>query len=296
MTPPTRPQQEEPAFVSRQVSEARRYYLDLNPGKDAGITVVCGGCERMRPDYVVERSGFPYLCVELVTEGAGTIELNGRRQKLSPGMVFAYGPGVAHVIRTDPKRPMRKYYVDFVGREAQRLLDETGLGDWSALRVAEPLELVEVFDALDREARDDDGPLARDLCATLLRLLLLKIRSRVLGEGAGGPRAFATYQQVRRHIEEHHERLRTIEDVARACHVTPMYVARLFSRFARTGAYRFLLRLRMNRAAELLIDDGLMVKEVADKLGFPDAFTFSRAFKRIHGVPPSGLVGKRDRE
>ena len=75
-----------------------------------------------------------------------------------------------------------------------------------------------------------------------------------------------------------------------------MYVARLFSRFARTGAYRFLLRLRMNRAAELLIDDGLMVKEVADKLGFPDAFTFSRAFKRIHGVPPSGLVGKRDRE
>src|ERR1043165_245900 len=169
MTPPIRPQQEEPAFVSRQVSEARRYYLDLNPGKDAGITVVCGGGERMRPDYVVERSGFPYLCVELVTEGAGTIELNGRRQKLSPGMVFAYGPGVAHVIRTDPKRPMRKYYVDFVGREAQRLLDETGLGDWSALRVAEPLELVEVFDALDREARHDDGPLARDLCATLLR-------------------------------------------------------------------------------------------------------------------------------
>jgi AraC-like DNA-binding protein len=79
---------------------------------------------------------------------------------------------------------------------------------------------------------------------------------------------------IRSHVEAHHQRLRTIEDVARECHVTPMYIARLLRRFARAGAYRFLLRLRMNRAAELLLDEGLMVKEVADRLGFPDAFTF----------------------
>ena len=59
---------------------------------------------------------------------------------------------------------------------------------------------------------------------------------------------------LRHAVETHHERLRTIEDVARECHVTPMYIARLFRRFARAGAYRFLLRLRMNRAAELLLE------------------------------------------
>lgn len=278
--------------MSAQVSEARRYYLDLKPPKNATMAVVCGGRERMRADYLVERSGFPYLCVELVVEGAGSLTLAGRRHRLEPGVVFAYGPGVRHVMRTDPERPMRKYYVDFVGSEAARLLAQTPLAAWRPARVADPQELIEVFDALDREARGDDR-LAHEICATLLRLLLQRIRSRALGGGRGVPRAFATYLQIRTHLETHHERLRTIEDVAGECHVSPMYITRLFRRFARTGAYRFLLRLRMNRAAALLIDEGLLVKEVADRLGFPDAFTFSRAFKRIHGLPPSGLVASR---
>jgi AraC-like DNA-binding protein len=284
----------EPAFVSAQVSEARRYYLDLKPPKHAAVAVVCGGYERMRPDYLVDRTGFSYLCVELVIEGAGSVTLNGQRHRLEPGVVFAYGPGVAHSIRTDPRRPMRKYYVDFVGTDAAKLLASTPLGQWRPARVADQQDLIEVFDALAREARGDDA-LARDLCATLLRLLLLRIRSRALASGRGVPRAFASYARIRHHMETNHEQLRTIEDVARDCHVTPMHVARLFRRFARTGAYRFLLRLRMNRAAALLLDDGLMVKEVADRLGFPDAFTFSRAFKRIHGLPPSGLVASRGR-
>jgi AraC-like DNA-binding protein len=216
------------------------------------------------------------------------VVLDGQRHRLEPGVAFAYGPGIAHAIRTDPERPMRKYYVDFVGSEAARLLAATPLGTGKPAYVTDPQDLVEVFAALEREARGDDA-LARDLCATLLRLLLLRIRSHAVAGGRGAPRAFATYAQIRAHMESHHERLRTIEDVARECHVTPMHIARLFRRFGRTGAYRFLLRLRMDRAAELLLDGGAMVKEVAERLGFPDAFTFSRAFKRIHGLPPSGL-------
>jgi AraC-like DNA-binding protein len=48
----------------------------------------------------------------------------------------------------------------------------------------------------------------------------------------------------------------------------------------------------MNHAAQLL-DTGLLVKETAARLGFADAFQFSRAFKRIHGVPPIHLLASR---
>jgi AraC-like DNA-binding protein len=135
--------------------------------------------------------------------------------------------------------------------------------------------------------RGDDEYITRSLCATYLQLLLLKIKSRAVIHGEAVSRAYTTYRQLRDYIDQHLESLHTVEDIASACHITPMHVARLFQRFGRTGAYRFLLRQRMNRAAEMLRDDGLLVKEVADRLGFPDAFTFSRAFKRIHGVPPS---------
>lgn len=279
----------EPAFVSQQVTEARRYYLNLNPPKRVPFVVVCGGVERMRSDYVVSRRDFPYFCIELVTEGEGTLTLNGKRFPLTPGVVFAYGPNVRHTIRNNPESRMRKYYLDFAGTEARTMLNATGLGKWKPLRVAALHELVEIFDALNREARDD-SPVARAICESLARLLLLKIQQRSVSGGREVPRSFTTYERIRRHAEKDFLSLQTVEDIARETHVTPMYVSRLFRKFGRTGAYQFLLRLKMNHAAELLLDEGLLVKEVAARLRFADAFQFSRAFKRVHGVPPAHLV------
>jgi AraC family transcriptional regulator, arabinose operon regulatory protein len=51
----------EPDFVSRQTYDARRFYLDLQPSNSHPLTVVCGGVERMKNDYVVERVDFPSL-------------------------------------------------------------------------------------------------------------------------------------------------------------------------------------------------------------------------------------------
>jgi len=285
------PDPSEPAFISRQVTEARRYYLNLNPSRTGAFVVVCGGVERLQPDYVILRRNFPYFGVELVVDGEGSVVLNGRRFHLGPGSVFAYGPGIVHTIRNHAQNRMRKYYLVFTGREARMLLQATGLGRWKALHVAALHELVEIFEALWREAREDTA-LARALCETLARLLLLKIQQHAVPGGRSAPRSFKTYERLRRHIEEHHLRVNTVDEIARECHVTPMYASRLFRRFGRTGAYQFLLRLKMNHAAELL-DEGLLVKETAALLGFADAFQFSRAFKRVHGVPPTQLPGTR---
>ncbi len=284
-------QQPEPFFVSDQVTEARRYYLNLNPRPKAAFEVVCGGVERMKPDYLVRRHDFPFYAVELVVEGEGSLVLNGRRFRLEPGVVFAYGPGVAHTIRNSPSKSMRKYYIDFAGLHSLRMLEEAGLAQWTALRVGSIHELVSVFDSLADEARYDT-PLARKLRETLFRLLFLKIQQHAIPAGRSLSRAFATYARLKTHVEEHALRLRTVDDIASECHVTAMYISRLFRRFGGTGAYQFLLRLKMNHAAQLL-DTGLLVKETAARLGFADAFQFSRAFKRIHGVPPNHLLSSR---
>ena len=148
-------------------------------------------------------------------------------------------------------------------------------------------ELTDIFHALGREARGE-GALTHAVCETLARLLLLKVQQNAVPGGHRVPRSFATYERLRRHMEEHYRRLRSVEDVASECGVTQVHVSRLFQRFAHVGAYQFLVRLKMNDAAELL-DNGLLVKEVAERLVFLDAFQFSRAFKRVHGVSPSRL-------
>ena len=157
------------------------------------------------------------------------------------------------------------------------------------MRISAPHEIIDLFTALGREAQlgSSDTP---ELCQVWLRLLLLKLRQLALPSGRAVPRSFSTFERMRAHVETHWMKLRTVEDIAADCHLTPMYVSRLFRRFAHTGAYQFLMKKKMNHAAEMLLDEGLLVKEVAARLEFADPFHFSRAFKRVHGVAPDHFL------
>jgi AraC-like DNA-binding protein len=278
-----------PNFLSTQVTDARRYYLNLAPRPGAALEVVCGGVERCRGDYVIERSGFRYLAIEFVAEGLGQLHLAGHDYRLRPGMAFAYGPGVRHVIRNDPQRPMLKYYVDFVGRSARRLLRESPLSEGRAVQVSAPQEILGVLEDLQRSGVAQ-SPFSPAICAQLVGLLILKLSGQSLAPGAAEARAFPTYERVRQHLEQHFAEFTTVEDVARACHLDVSYLCRLFQRFHHASPYQVLLRLRLNKAAGLLLDQGLRVKEVAGRLGFTDPCNFSRAFKRIYGVSPERFV------
>lgn len=278
-----------PSFVSTQVTEARRYYLDLTPSRERELAVVCGGCERVQPDYVIQRNTFPFLAVEFVAEGGGELTLAGRKYRLQPGMAFAYAPGVPHLIRNDPEAPMLKYYVDFAGHEGERRLAESPLGTWRPVQVSSPQEIVAIFEMLQREG-GGEGRRAPEICAALLPALLLIIGERAVSQGPAEPRALASFLRAKHLLERRFLELKTIEQAAAACHMDGAYLCRLFRRFGQVPPYRFLVKLKMNRAIELLLDQRLMVKEVADALGFADAFHFSRTFKRIYGLSPERFV------
>jgi len=281
---------DEPDFVSRQTSEARRFYLDLLPSSEKSLTVVCGGVERMHADYVVERADFPFFGIEWVSEGNGLLTMGNKEHQLSSGSLFAYGPGIAHRIRNLPPNNMRKYYVDLAGSEAAEKLQELGLLNHRPVAVSRPYELVEIWNLIDREARDV-GEHSKNICGSLTRVLLQKIGQRMVSsQGSDFTEAFHTFESVRQLIEKRFLDFKTVEDVASESGISPIYLSRLFKRFAGSGAYRFLLRMRMNYAAELLLEHHLKVRVVAEKLQYADAFQFSRAFKRVYGVPPSSLT------
>ena len=278
-----------PDFVSRQVTQARRYFFDLRPEKNRALALICGGCERVEGDYRVERSTFPFHCVELVAEGEGDVLLDGQLRQLRPGVVFAYGPKTRHRIRSSATRPMLKYYVDFSGWEAEVLLAAAGLGGSNALRVTPVEEVVDLFESLQRDA-SSEHPAAPEICELLLRLVLLKIRERTLPAREGQPKAFATYKRARGLMEQNALKWSTVGEAADECGIAPETLSRLFRRYAHTNPHLFLRRRRMSRAAELLLDAGMKVSAVAAELGFSEPSHFSRSFKQVYGVSPERFV------
>ena len=281
-----------PAFFSTQVLQARRFYLNLNPSPVQRLVVVSGGVEHCAPHYVINRQSFPFYSIEYVVGGAGYLKLGRREQRLQPGSIFSYGPDIPHIIATDPTRTLTKYFVDFSGTDAAGLLNDSRLRAGGVSQVFPPTEIQPLFDELIRNGlrgtRQTPG-----ICVTLLQAVSQKIlesRAPLPGRGA---LAFETYQYCRDHISRHFLQLRSIEQVARECNLDNTYLCRLFQRYDQVTPYRFLLRLKMNHAAERLHSPATLVKQVAEETGFANQFHFARVFKSVFGISPSALSKMR---
>ena len=285
----------EPEYFSQQVTDARRWFLAFPDGAEEGLVVVSVGCERCLPDYVVERAGFDFECVEFVAEGQGTLQLGGQTHALQAGSAFAYGPGVPHRIENTSRQPMLKYFLDCGGRDAERLFANSSVSRGSHVQVGEVEEVAEVLELLIRNAMLESAFSAR-ICGTLVETLLLKITEKTLTEPTGGSRSRQTYLRVRRHMEQHFLRLQTMGEVARETGLDPAYLSRTFRKYHGSSPYRYLLRLRMKHAASLLLNQGILVKEVASFMGFDDPFHFSRTFKSVHGKSPEQFVRRFSRK
>lgn len=103
---------------------------------------------------------------------------------------------------------------------------------------------------------------------------------------AGGTAGYDRYAQCVRLAERRFRDLRSVADLAALAGISSAHCCRLFRRQGGGSPLRLLTRLRLLAAVEELAR-GSSVGAVAEQLGYPDPFTFSKAFTRFHGQPPS---------
>ncbi|HET9929721.1 MAG TPA: helix-turn-helix domain-containing protein [Polyangiaceae bacterium] len=78
-----------------------------------------------------------------------------------------------------------------------------------------------------------------------------------------------------------------VSALAKAVGVSRAAFARRFVRATGFSPLRFLHTLRLERAAQLLVETDLTLSDIASRVGYVSEFAFSRAFKRHRGLPPS---------
>jgi len=93
--------------------------------------------------------------------------------------------------------------------------------------------------------------------------------------------------QARRHLVEHLERQHTTASLAKEVGLSERHLRRQFREAYGTTPRRYLTVVRMERAADLLRTTRLGVEQIARILGYPNAATFDRIFKRAFGTTPS---------
>lgn len=77
----------------------------------------------------------------------------------------------------------------------------------------------------------------------------------------------------------------TVTDIAKNLHISPTTLKNIFKQYTGTGVHKHFLRMKINRATELL-NDGYSVSETSNILEFSNVSYFSAAYKRETGVLP----------
>ena len=79
----------------------------------------------------------------------------------------------------------------------------------------------------------------------------------------------------------------TIEAIAFSCGLNRSYLSRIFKDATGYSLQEYLIVYRMKIASKLLVETNMNIQTIAGKVGYNDAFTFTKAFKRHTGKSPS---------
>jgi AraC-like DNA-binding protein len=275
-----------PAFLAERVTQCRYFFFNLDPPPRTALAITCGGWERCSANYVVNRESFRYFALEYVAEGHGLFTCNGRTTELEPGILLGYAPGSAHLIRTSADQPLLKYFLDFAGSRARSIFRGLPLNPACTAWIRQPHVIHDLFQQIVDAGQESQG-LSKKLCASLFKVLLLRIEQNAMRPEEAKSRSFETYARASHLLNTDYRTLQSTADVARELKITPAYLARLFQHYSNTTPHRLLTSLKMAEAASLLVGTDMSVTHASAHVGFSDPYHFSRVFKSYYGSAPA---------
>lgn len=275
--------------MSRQVSSPLYCFFEslIRPAKSFGILVA--GREFCNPDYQVERDSFPCFGLEFVASGKGELLIDGHSYPLRAGTLFCYGPGIPHRIHANPAQPMVKYFVDFFGRSAAKLLAGSGIAPGRAIQVLEVESFRNLFELLIAQG-SQNHPHTPRICAGYIEILALKSAEGFIPAAPNLSALEENFHRWRDFIDANFTRLRDLGEIAAELHVSAPHLCKVFKQFGQPGPFQYLTRRKISLAAELLVAGKLSVKAAAMEVGYADPYHFSRLFKAHFGHAPKHFV------
>ena len=125
---------------------------------------------------------------------------------------------------------------------------------------------------------------------TLFSKLIRKLTTH-LPDGMSGEKQDILYK-IMEYLNENFSEDISLEDLAERSFYNPSYFSRIFKERFGMGFKTYIIKLRTDKAAELLVNTNLPVKDIITKCGFNDKNAFYSALEKWYGSTPSEIRGR----
>lgn len=224
----------------------------------------------------------------LVISGKGTVCINDKKITARKGMLFHFSPGIVHSLTTDLDDMMSFYAVHF---DIFSFLKDRlpSIAPFQVDVVSVPSgyhTLKNLFKSINTYSKNK--PYGYELaCSSLLGQLIFEtVRNTKNSEVNYGAQKKA--EEVISYINDNIEKKLTLCDIADNFSLNSSYLSTLFKEATGYNVTEFINNLKIDKAKEFIIEGRYKIKEISSLLGYDDPYYFSRVFKSIEGISPSG--------
>ena len=237
-----------------------------------------------------------YHEIYYIAEGRCSVFIGQKTYRLQAGNFAMIPAGTLHKTDFTSHGQNTKYVISFsvnIARQMDAFLEtDMSAAGIRAGKIKAPVQRQEaVLLLLNRMLYEFENqpPLGRSLCLTLLAELLISLHRYRSGETENDGSEDAIHGRMRdvaAYLCEHAREQITLAEVAARFAVSPSHLSRIFHRETGFGIREYLVHYRIRLACELLLNTGLSVTQIADQCGFSDSNYFGDAFKKATGLSP----------
>lgn len=258
------------------------YHTDLDGRNIGDLRLCCCGRRLNAPDHRFGPAARDNYWLIYLKTGSGIYMVNGQTYRLHKGDIFLAFPNRRICYKADPGSIWSIYWISIACENFEKYLHLMNIDEQNPiLRSESAAELENTFEALLTEIPSET--------------LQSKFRSVSLVYKLLANLTISTLTAKRRdYIDEaiffmtnNYDRPITTAQIAACVSLERSYFTRLFKKRTGMAPGDWLLNYRLEKAAVLLRNTDLKIKEIALSVGFEDPLYFTRRFSRLFGVSPT---------
>lgn len=270
-------------------SERYRVLNDIEERVNDLQLAYCGS-EQCAPGHRFGPNRRECFVLHVVRSGEGRLLLNGEEFRLGEGFAFVLRAHQEAWYEADHENPWNYFWVGFSGVDAETCVRKAGFPKERPFRPVGCAEkLGEYLDEmLDAHQLNFWNSLRRNANLMLFFSELIQDYTSTQSLRQSYSYSSSSYvRYVKDYIDRYYEKKLRIGAIAEYIGVNRSYLSNSFRRETGVSPQEYLMGIRIRRAQTLLRESGLMIAEIAQQVGYPDALAFSRIFRQRVGLSPS---------
>lgn len=251
-------------------------------GADGHFVVELAGITYPDENYRVTRINAEYLVMEYVVQGKGIIEVDGSVYRVAAGDVYLLAPGTNQQYYSDPNEPWEKLWFNVGGTLISSLIGEYNPRNMVVFPQAGGREYFERLHEIGRSETLGAAEKHRK-SALVFHELLQYLYDRFYGQERIYGRELT---RMKEYLDNHVAQNISLKELGEMVYLSESQVVRIFKRDLGRTPHEYILEMKLNQARKLLRNSRLMVREIAEYLGFCDEHYFSYVFRKKTGSTP----------